>query len=314
MAVSVPSSEAGAGPPRPRSGAVREALIGYLLVAPPLLFLAVTIIYPALHAVLDTVAPEQVVLHHGVQSVERVPSLQIYQQLFSGVDYRVDRRAIVYTLQVTAISLVALFAVCYPLAMYLRFGKGRLPAFFRTLTLIPLFIPTIISAFAFISFYQQGNFLDVLLRDTRVESTLFGGRFPLLIDNTSGIVLAQIWNSIPLTVLLIGAGLGEIDDALIESARDVGAGTLRIFRSILFPLSLRQALIALVLNTIGILGSYTIPTLVGPTSPQMLGPAMNDNVAVRRLPVAQAEAVITFLFAAAIGMLYVIALVRQRRR
>ena len=173
---------------------------------------------------------------HGIVSVPGTFSLETYRQLFTDPAYRLDRKAIVYTMQVTVITLVALFALCYPLAMYLRFSRGRLAGFFRTLSLIPLFIPTIVSAYAFISFYQQGNFLDVLLQE-RTSKSLFGGQYPQLIDNTTGIVLGQIWNNIPITVLLLGAGLGEIDNALIESARDVGAGYPRIFRSILFPLT-----------------------------------------------------------------------------
>ncbi len=296
---------------RRRAAQVREYALGYALVAPPVLFLALIMIYPALKAIWDTVAVEHVVVHHGVQSVERAFSLELYQQIWNDP---LDRRSVLYTLQVTFTSIVCLFALCYPLAMYLRFSRGRIPTFFRTLSLIPLFIPTIIAAFAFISFYQQGNFLDVLLQNLHLESTVFGGRYPQLIDNTTGIVMAQVWKNIPITVLLISAGLGEIDNSLIESARDVGAGYVRIFRNILFPLTLRQALIALVLAFIGIMGSFNIPYLLGPTVPMMLGPLMQDNITFREVLLAQAEAVVTFVFALLVGLVYVVALARQRRR
>jgi putative spermidine/putrescine transport system permease protein len=272
------------------------------------------IVYPALKSIWDTFTTVLVVGPYGTEQISHSPSLTIYRQLFTSPDYSLDRKAVVYTLQVTATTLVALFAVCYPLAMYLRFGKGWIPAFFRTLSLIPLFIPTIISAYAFISFYQQGNFLDVLMQNTHVEQSVFHGRYPQLIDNTIGIVMAQVWNNIPITVLLIGAGLGEIDNSLIESARDVGAGFGRVFASILFPLTLRQALVALILAFIGVMGSYNIPDLLGPTLPQMLGPAMQDNISQQHLIIAEAEAVLTFAFAAIAGMLYVAAVVRKRMR
>ena len=298
---------------RRRAVAIREHALGYGLIAPPVLFLALLIVYPSLKAVWDTVTVRSFATASGVQLVRGSPSLDTYRQLFTNSLYKLDRRAITYTFQVTAITLVALFALCYPLAMYLRFSAGRVATFFRTLSLIPLFIPTIVSAYAFISFYQQGNFLDVFLQDTHLESIFFGGRYPQLIDNTTGIVLGQVWNNIPITVLLIGAGLGEIDDALIESARDVGAGYLRIFRAILFPLTLRQALIAFILAFIGVMGSYNIPDLLGPTQPQMLGPAMNDNINTQRVIIAQAEAVLTFVVAAVAGLLYVGVVTRQRR-
>ncbi len=299
---------------RHRAVPLREQLMGYALVAPAVFLLVALIVYPALKSVWDTLTIQMVSTSTGAQEIAHAPNLSTYQQLFTDPAYKLDRKAIVYTIQVTLITLVALFAVCYPLALYLRFGKGRLPGFFRTLSLIPLFIPTIISAYAFISFYQQGNFLDVLMQDLHIEKLFFNNRYPQLIDNTTGIVMGQVWNNIPITVLLLGAGLAEVDNALIESARDVGAGGLRIFRSILFPLTLRQGLIAFILAFIGILGSYNIPDLLGPTLPEMLGPQMSDNIANQRLIIAEAEAVLTFGFAALVGMLYVVATIRARRR
>jgi putative spermidine/putrescine transport system permease protein len=108
--------------------------------------------------------------------------------------------------------------------------------------------------------------------------------------------------------------LAEIDNALIESARDVGAGYARIFLSIIFPLTLRHTLIAFILAFIGIMGSYNVPYLLGPTEPQMIGPMMDNNIGIQRVLTAQAEAVLTFAAAALVGMLYAAAVVRQRRR
>ena len=152
------------------------------------------------------------------------------------------------------------------------------------------------------------------MENTHIQSIFFGGHFPQLIDNTIGIVLGQVWNNIPITVLLIGAGLGEIDRTLIESARDVGAGYGRVFRDIIFPLTLRQSLIAFILAFIGVVGSYNIPALLGPTLPQMLGPAMEDNLSNGQVVIAQTEAVLTFVMAAVVGLLYVVVVARQRRR
>ncbi len=300
-----------AAPRRHRSLRLREHLIAYLMIAPPVLFLAVIIVYPALKAVWDTLAVQHVVVHNGVQSVQRAFSWEVYRQIWND---KLARDSIFYSLRVTVTSVVLLFLICYPVAAYLRFRHGPATAVLRSLCLIPLFIPTIIAAYAFISFYQQGNFLDVLLQDTHVEQTVFGGNYPQVIGSTNGVVLGQVWKSIPITVLLLGAGLGEVDNALIESARDVGAGWLRIFFSVLFPLTLRQALIAFALSFIGILGSFTVPYLLGPTVPLMLGPMMDLDVNQMQVLVAQGLAVITFLFALVVGALYAVAVAGQRWR
>jgi putative spermidine/putrescine transport system permease protein len=312
MAASIDLTRDGAAArSRRRSFNVREHLVAYLMVAPPVLFLGVIIVYPALRAIWDTLAVQHVVMHNGVQSVERTFTLDTYSAIWND---SYSRNSVLYSLRVTITSVIALFALCYPLAIYLRFSHGYITSMFRTLTLIPLFIPTIISAYAFISFYQQGNFLDVLMQQTGVESRFFGGQYPQLIDNTNGIVMGQVWNNIPITVLLIGAGLGEIDNALVESARDVGAGWLRIFFRILFPLTLRQALIAFALAFIGVLGSYNIPTLIGPNAPPMVGVLMDRDVNQMESLTAQGLAVITFGIAIVVGVFYVFAVARQRWR
>jgi ABC-type spermidine/putrescine transport system permease subunit I len=63
-----------------------------------------------------------------------------------------------------------------------------------------------------------------------------------------------------------------------------------------------------------VLGSYNIPALLGPTAPQMIGPLMDQDVGLQKLLVAQGLAVITFAFAILVGLLYVVALARQRGR
>jgi putative spermidine/putrescine transport system permease protein len=122
-----------------------------------------------------------------------------------------------------------------------------------------------------------------------------------------------IWEGIPFTVLILTAGLRQIEDPLIESARDVGASSWQIFLRILLPLTQRSVLIAFCLNFIGIFGAYTIPYLLGPAAPQMMGVSMQQTYSdyQDRLG-AETQAVVTFLCCALIGFLYVRAVTRQR--
>jgi putative spermidine/putrescine transport system permease protein len=115
-------------------------------------------------------------------------------------------------------------------------------------------------------------------------------------------------------VLILTAGLAQVPDGMLESARDVGAGWLRIFRRIILPLISRSVLIAFSLNFLGIIGSFTLPYLLGPASPEMMGVFMQrtfgDALAPDR---AETQAVITFLICSVVGFLYVRAAVQQRR-
>ena len=51
----------------------------------------------------------------------------------------------------------------------------------------------------------------------------------------------NLWFNIPFAALMITAGLGAIPDSVIESARDVGASRMRVFRSMILPLSAKTS-------------------------------------------------------------------------
>src|SRR4029079_15804400 len=117
-----------------------------------------------------------------------------------------------------------------------------------------------------------------------------------------GIVIALVWEGIPFTVLVLTAGLRQVEDSMVESARDVGANSWQIFARILVPLSLRSAIIVFCLNVIGVFGAFTIPYLLGPAQPMMMGVSMQQTYNnYQDRTGALTQAVITFAICALIG-------------
>jgi len=201
---------------------------------------------------------------------------------------------------VTLAIVVLLFLVGFPLALYLRFSKSRFGGAVQILTLFPLFVPGVILAFAMIQFLGTHGMLDTMLHLVGIN----GFRTPYL--QPQGIVIALVWESIPFTVLVLTAGLRQVEDAVVESARDVGANPWQIFWQILLPLSLRSAVIVFCLNVIGVFGAFTIPFLLGPAQPMMMGVSMRQTYnQFQDLIGALTQAVITFAICAVVGVLYV---------
>ncbi|MFQ3565709.1 MAG: ABC transporter permease subunit [Aggregatilineales bacterium] len=274
----------------------RTVLAAYLLIAPPLLLMLLLIFFPATQSIVRTLTVD----------VDGNPGLSISRY----VDFFQDPISVsnlIFTFQVTLITLAAIFIFCFPLALYLRFSTGRLAAAVQVLALFPLFVPGIILAFALIRFLGTRGTLDTIL------STLgfTGYRTPYL--KPEGIIFALLWESIPFTVLILTAGLRQVSDSLIESARDVGANSWQIFWRIILPQITRPVLIVFSLNFLGIFGSFTIPYLLGPAAPQMMGVFMQQTFGLYRRPdVAETQAVITFIICAFVGLLYVRTVVQQR--
>jgi ABC-type spermidine/putrescine transport system permease subunit I len=277
-----------------------SGLWGYLLIAPPVLIMVLLIFYPAALALFDTLF----IVNSGTG--QTAFTLQNYLGFFRDPILVAN---LWFTVQVTLATVAMLFVVGFPLALYLRFSKSRLAGAIQILTLFPLFVPGVILAFALIQFLGSHGMFDTLLH--LVGFT--GYRTPYLLPQ--GIVIALVWESIPFTVLVLTAGLRQVEDAVVESARDVGANRWQIFTRILLPLSMRSAVIVFCLNVIGIFGAFTIPYLLGPAQPMMMGVSMQQSFNNYQDRVgALTQAVITFAICAGVGLLYVRTVTRRQER
>ncbi len=217
-------------------------------------------------------------------------------------------RSVAFTVLVTLASVAGTFALAYTLALYLRFSRGWVSNVLGALFIIPLFIPTVIASFAMVTFLQNHGYVATLLHYAGVEE------MPPLVFNAVGIVLTEVWASMPFATLVLLAGLQGIDDALIDSARDVGAGALRTFRAVILPLNAVATIIALSLLFVGILGSFTIPYLVGGNAPQMMSVVMTNYFTNYLRPeIAIAMATLSFGIAALAGAAYVVGVSRRER-
>ncbi len=277
-----------------------EAVIGLLMALLPFAILLLLIVLPAIDSLLFSlgrIPSNNVAFSTGMHLVKSDHlTLQVYKNLFSSKYFIQD---LVMTLVVTAFSVVGIVVVSYSLALYVRFSRGVFPRLVRTLYLIPMFIPVVIASYALITFWVDHGLMMALLEH-------LGIHYVSPIYKASGIVIGQIWQGIPFAVLLLGSGLDGLAEEQIEAARDAGARFFTVFRKIVLPLNLVPLLIVATFTFIGIIGSFTIPYLVGPNAPQMFSVEMNAHFVNYNQPQpAVAMAIITFLIAAVAGVLYV---------
>lgn len=292
-----------------RAERLREAFVGLLLVAPPIAVLVMLVVVPAIQAAtfsLGLVPSDNLTFSTGQHLIKSdTPTLDVYRDLLASSFVRDD---LSLTVWISVVSVVLVAIVGYVLALYVRFGGGRLPQIVRSLYLIPMFVPVVIASYAAITFYVDRGVLASLLH-------AIGVPFVSPAYKPSGVVITQVWFNIPFAVLMLGSGLDGIADELIESARDVGAGFLTVLWRIVLPMNVVPLLIVLTFTFIGVIGSFTIPFLIGPNAPQMLGVAIQAYFSNYNQPQpAVAMAVVLFLIAALAGAVYVWATSRSNRQ
>ena len=87
-------------------------------------------------------------------------NLSSYAFFFSD-RYSLDNLTV--TLWTTLVCAIILLVICLPIALYLRFSRGRLSGYVQALAIFPMFVPSIILAFAFIRVLGPNGMVDILL-------------------------------------------------------------------------------------------------------------------------------------------------------
>ncbi len=151
--------------------------------------------------------------------------------------------------------------ICVVLALPLAFLLAR-PFFGRTvlyvIILIPLVVPHIIAAYAiWLALARRGPVFAFLVDHLGVLE-----RAPLLVTDWTGLVIALVWKFLPITTLTIAASLENLDRALIEAARDMGARSWRRLLEIVLPLLTPGILAGFALVFILATAQFTITMIV----------------------------------------------------
>ncbi|HEX6444787.1 MAG TPA: ABC transporter permease subunit [Streptosporangiales bacterium] len=218
-------------------------------------------------------------------------------------------RNLAATVIVTVVSVALVLVLSWSIALYLRLSDSAIARVLSALSVVPLFIPVVIASYAILNFYA-GDGLP------RTIAHLFGwNSFPTLSYTIVAVTIGEIWTQLPFGVLLMTSGMQAVPNALIEAARDAGARMPRVVRSVLLPMTLVQTVIVATFAAIYVLGSFTVPFVIGPNAPNLLGVAMTAQFqSYGRPQQAAVLAVIVFVIAAGIGVAYVWANVRANKR
>jgi ABC-type spermidine/putrescine transport system permease subunit I len=282
------------------------------MVLPPVGVIAVFIGYPVgaaiaytlgktggPNSVMSLLAQRQHIAHHGV-------TVGAYREMLSNHSVRQD---IWVTVWVTLLTIAAVVAASWAIALYLRLSDSRIARAVSGLSVVPLFIPVVIASYSIFIFYGSDGFIRTVMYRLGFHG------FPTLGYTTTCVALGEIWVNIPFGVLMMSSGLNGVPNALIEAARDSGASMPRVVRSVLFPLNVIPTVIVATFTGIYVLGSFTVPYLTGPNQPNLLGVSMSNFFTSFSQP-QQAEvlAIIVFALALALGGTYVWANVRASRR
>lgn len=166
-----------------------------------------------------------------------------------------------YSVWLAVAPTVASLVIAIPLSALMQANETS-RNLFGTLYKIPLVVPGIVAGFLVLIILDRGGMLSRLL-------TPLGIPMPKLVRDDFAIsaIIASAWKNIPFMTLIIAGAMAAINKDVLHAARTLGAGRLTVLFRIQLPLAQPGITAAVLLTFIGSVGSYVIPSLLGPTYP-----------------------------------------------
>jgi molybdate transport system permease protein len=185
-----------------------------------------------------------------------------------------DWQAFVLSLRLATITSAILLAIAIPLAALLVLGRSRWLASLEALAALPMVLPPTVLGF----------FLLVLLGPrTAVGRGIISLLGHPLAFSFSGLVVGSVIYSLPFAVQPLVAGFASIDSSLVDAARLLGAGPVRIVSTLLLPLARRSVLAAIVLSFLHTIGEFGVVLMLGgdiPGATRTLSIVLYDQVEI----------------------------------
>lgn len=176
----------------------------------------------------------------------------------------VHLKALVFSLQIAIGSTLICILLSYPLVMALKRLKLGKQGFALFVLILPMWMNFILRILAWQMILSKNGLLNLFLQKIGLE--------PLAIANSgTAIMIGMVYDYLPYMVLPIFNAIAEINEDIIEAAKDLGAGSLTIFRRIIFPLSVPGLLSGIVMVFVPSMTSFVVSDILGGGKLQLVG-------------------------------------------
>ena len=238
---------AGGAPARRRflTTARRDAIAGYLFIAPQLAGIALFVLVPLVLVVISSLQNTNV-LSGETQFVGAAN----YQQLLS--DPQIGP-----VLGVTAVFSVGIVGCNIPLALLLAVmlnRRGRAIAFFRTAFFSPVVVSIVAWTIVWGFLLQDNGGINGLLKVFHIDGPNWLQSGPTALG---AVVLVQVFKNVGLNMVLFLSALQGVPVELTEAARMDGAGARVVFTRITLPLISPTILLTVIITIVGSLQVFS---------------------------------------------------------
>jgi putative spermidine/putrescine transport system permease protein len=250
-----------------RKGEARRRLGRVLLLAPGVIWMVLFLIAPIAMIAYVSFWTQKTF------TITPVLTLKSWEFFFSSPTYL---GALWTTVRLWLIVLVASVLIGYPVALYIgMFIRNRT---IQTMVLVACVVPFWTSFLIRIVAWRP-------MLGTEGAVNLILLKLGILSEPTSALLYTELSVIIGMTqiyvVFMVGPiafMLSRIDPSVIEAARDLGASWLRVFRTIILPLSMPGVVVGAVFVSVMVLGEFATPAELSGRKVNLLGNIIVEQV------------------------------------
>ena len=191
-----------------------------------------------------------------------------YQRVFDPIYLRIFVRSIGYAALTTVICVIAGFPVAYCIGRASDAWRERL----LLLVMVPFWTSFLIRTYAWITILKQEGLLNAVL-----QALPFGLAPVDVLYTPTAVIIGLVYAYLPFMILPIYGSVEKLDGALIEAAHDLGAGPLRVFTMVIFPLTLPGIAVGTLLVFVPSIAMFAITDLMGGAKVPLIGNVIQNQ-------------------------------------
>ena len=168
------------------------------------------------------------------------------------------------------IATLICLVIGYPVSYMMSREGERFQRAAMVLIMLPMWMNFLLRTYSWMSILENNGLLNQLFRAVGLLE-LLGLDHIQMIGTPGAVVLGMVYNYLPFMILPIYSVIVKLDNSLIEAARDLGADGVRVFRKVIFPLSLPGILSGVTMVFVPSVSTFAISNLLGGGNQMMLG-------------------------------------------
>ena len=187
-----------------------------------------------------------------------------------------------YTVVFTRSFKLALIAtaICVLIGYPVSYKMSKEGPWFQRLAMVLIMLPMwmnfLLRTYSWMTILENNGLLNQLFQKIGLISLynhIFGTNLEYFsMMNTQGaVVLGMVYNYLPFMILPIYSVIIKLDHSLLEAARDLGAGSLTVFRRVILPLSLPGVVSGITMVFVPSVSTFAISRMLGGGTELLLG-------------------------------------------